>query len=242
MKIESKNYREKLAAEIRSAPKELRRAMLKEAQQSGEYIDAFIEHYKPRQERKIQIEKQELEARAPQLEFNLEDETDFREKVLILSDFVYSTIKDYDPHKGHMLCGEITDKFIEYFNSKGVEPRRISRTYSIKDSEGNYNDNFGHAYLVIDNKNQEEKKEKEHILIDPTYLQWVSEKERAELDPVLIIRYTDTDDFKSKFSQVHIKQGLVLPFYLGFGSEEARNFFKDSKYTVISDEMARIDD
>ncbi|MBI2446814.1 MAG: hypothetical protein HYV51_03310 [Parcubacteria group bacterium] len=240
METESKNYRERLATAIKSAPKELRRAMLKEAQQSGEYIDAYIEHYKPKWERKRQIEKQALEARTPQLEFDLEDETDFREKVLTLADFIYSTLKDYDPYKGHMSCGEITNKFIEYFNSKGIKPRKIERIYSIKDPEGNYNENFGHVYLVIDS--EKEKDEEEHILIDPTYLQWVSEKERTELDPVLMIRYTDADDFKSKFSQVPIKKGLVLPFYLGFDSKEARDFFKNAKYTVISDEMARIDD
>ena len=240
MEAESKNYRERLAAEIKSAPKELRSAMLKEAQQSDEYIDAYIHHYKPRLKRKIQIEKQTLEARTPQLEFDLKNEVDFREKVLTLADFIYSTIKYYDPYKGHMHCGEITDKFIEYFNGKSIEPRKIRRTYSIKDPEGNYNENFGHVYLVIDV--EKEKDEKEHILVDPTYLQWVSEKERTELDPVLIIRYTDSDDFKSKFSQVPIKKGLVLPFYLGFDSEEAHDFFKDAKYTVISDEVARIDD
>src|SRR3989344_4474724 len=205
--------------------------MLKEAQQSGEYIDAFIEHYRPRLERKRQIEKQALEVRKPQLEFDLEDEADFRDKVLILADFIYSTLKDYDPYKGHMRCGEITDKFIEYFNSKGIESRRIERIYSIRGSDGNYNEDFGHVYLVIDRKDEKEQKE-EHILVDPTYLQWVSEKERAELDPVLIIRYTDSDDLKSKFSQVPIKKGLVLPFYFGFDSEEARDFFKDTKYTV----------
>ena len=62
------------------------------------------------------------------------------------------------------------------------------------------------------------------------------------MDPVLIIRYTDSDDLKSKFSQVPIKKGLVLPFYFGFDSEEARDFFKDTKYTVVSEEMARIGD
>lgn len=52
----------------------------------------------------------------------------------------------------------------------------------------------------------------------------------------------DEKDFKIRFSEIPIKQGLVLPLYLGFDSEEAKQFFKDSKYTILSEERARLDD
>lgn len=239
--MESKNYRDKLAVELKSTPKNIRRAILDEAMQSTDYIESFLEHNKPRLDKKESERERKLKEREPDLDFNLDDVEDLKQKLNKLAEYIYSTITaydnegGYDPQKGHMLCGEITDKFIAYLQSRGIKSRRISRTYEIKNPVGEYDDGFGHVYFIID-------KSEDHTLIDPTYLQWVSEKERQGLPSVLVIRFKDEEDFKVQFDEVPIKQKIVLPFYLGFNSEEAKQFFKDSKYTIVSEERARLDD
>ncbi|MBI2637369.1 MAG: hypothetical protein HYW88_00575 [Candidatus Sungbacteria bacterium] len=240
MPTESNNYRDQLAAELKAAPKEMRQAVLKEAIQSGEYIEAFLEHNRPKWEQRDKKRQESLEARKPELVFNLEDEKQFERSIDVLAQYVYSTMTGtyeggYDPYKGHMLCGEITDKFIAYLKSKGIQPKKISRTYEIKAPNGEYNDSFGHVYLIID---EEEK----HILVDPTWMQWLSPEEmQKQKSPVLIIRFKDFEDLKSKFKEVPIKNGMVLPFYLGFDSDEAKEYFKNSNYTTLSADVARID-
>lgn len=239
--MESKNYRDKLAVELKSTPKDMRRAVLDEAMQSAEYIESFLEHNKPRLNKKEAKTEQKIKERDPNLDFNLDDIKDLKQKLNKLSEYIYSTITaydregGYDPQKGHMLCGEITDKFIVYLQSRGIESRRISRTYEIKNPVGEYDNSFGHVYLIID-------RPEDHILVDPTYLQWVSEEERRERPPVLVVRFKDEEDFKIQFDEIPIKQKIVLPFYLGFNSEEAKQFFKDNKYMVVSEERARLDD
>lgn len=46
--IENKNYRNKLAAELKSTPKDMRRAVLNNIKKSAGYIESFLEHNKPR--------------------------------------------------------------------------------------------------------------------------------------------------------------------------------------------------
>ena len=235
--MERNSYRDKLAVELKSTPKDMRRAVLDEAIQSAEYIESFLGHSKPRwvkRERKIK-------EREPVLDFNPDDIEDFKQKLNKLAEYIYSTITaynregGYDPQKGHMLCGEITDKFIAYLKSRGIDSRRINRIYEVKNPVGEYDDSFGHVYLIIDRPG-------DHTLVDPTYLQWVSEKERKGRPSVLFIRFKNREDLKIQFDEVPIKQKIVLPFYLGFDSEEAKQFFRDSAYTVISEERARLDD
>lgn len=238
--MDSKSYRDKLTAELKATPKNIRRAVLDEAMQSTEYIESFLEHNKPRWDKKEVERERKIKEREPDLDFNLDDIEDLRQKLNKLSEYIYSTItaygqeEGYDPQKGHMLCGEITDRFIAYLQSRGIESRRINRTYEIENPDGEYNDSFGHVYLVID-------RPKDHTLVDPTYLQWVSEEERRGRPPVLVIRFKDEKDFRVQFDEIPIKQKIVLPFYLGFNSEETKQFFKDSKYTVVSEERARLD-
>lgn len=238
--FESQKYRDSLAAEIKSAPRDMRKAILEEARQSTEYIETYIAHKRPRWDQREQSRKDRIEATRPDLNFDFSNEADLQANLLKLGEWVYATtsgydrVGGYDPYKGHMLCGEITDRFISSLHDKGVEARRIERIYEIKDPGGKYNDSFGHVYLMVNF-------DKEHILIDPTYLQWVSEKEREGLPPVLIIRFKDLEDFRGKFKNVPIEGGMILPFYLGFNSQEAKEYFKNNKYSVTSDERARID-
>lgn len=234
--LEVKNYRDKLATELKEAPKDMRIAILNEARQSADYIEAFLEHSKPRWDKKEAKREQKLKKQDPNLDFNLDNIDDLKQKLNKLGEYIYSTIGAwYDPQKGHMLCGEITDKFIDYLKSKGVDAKRISRVYEIKDPDGNYNDSFGHVYLTID-------RPEDHTLVDPTYKQWLTAEQRQDRPHVLVIRFKDEEDFRTQFNEVPIKQGITLPFYLGFDSEEAKQFFKDSKYTVLSEDRARIDD
>jgi hypothetical protein len=240
-KSESQIYRDQLASEIKSSPRELRKSILEQAKNSDGYLNAFLEHNSPRWEKRREAETRRTKERKPQIEFNLDDLDDLRQKLTIAAEFIYSTITAYDkeggynPHKGHMLCGEITDRFISYLQSRGVQSKRVDRAYLVRGPDGSYDDNFGHVYLSID-------REEDHTLVDFTYLQWVAEEIRKELPPGLVIRYKDKEDLRRQFSNIPITNKLVLPFYLGFDSEEAREFFKDSKYTVESDEVARIDD
>jgi len=237
-KVEAKNYRDKLATELKNTPKDIRKLILEEAMWSAEYVEAFYEHNKPRWEKREAKREQKSKEREPNLEFNLDDIEDLKQKLNQLAEYIYSTISaykgGYNPQKGHMLCEEITDRFIAYLKSKGVESKRISRTYEVKDPNGEYNDNFGHVYLIID-------RPEDHTLVDPTYMQWLTAKQRQGRPSVLVIRFKDDEDLKTQFGEVPIKRGLVLPFYLGFNSEEAKHFFKDSKYTVLSEERARLD-
>lgn len=243
--IESKNYREKLARELRETPKDMRKAVLKEARESDEYISYFLEHNRPRIDKREAKRDQRIKEQEPDLEFNLDEIEDLKEKLNKLAKYIYSTISaydrsaydregGYDPQKGHMLCGEITDRFIAYLKSRGIDSRRISRTYEIKDPNGEYNDNFGHTYLIID-------RQEDHTLVDPTYMQWLSVEQRQGRPSVLVIRFKDEEDFRSQFKEIPVENDIALPFYLGFDSEEAKQFFKDSEYVVISDERARID-
>lgn len=235
------NYRDKLAAELKDTPKNMRRAVLEEAKQSGDYIQAFYEHNKPKWDKRDAKREQKIKEQEPDLQFNLDDIEDLKEKLNKIAGYIYSTISSYDkeggydPQKGHMLCGEITDKFIAYLKSRGIDSRRISRTYEIKDPDGEYNDNFGHIYLMID-------RQEDHTLVDPTYMQWLSAEQRQSRPSVLVIRFKDEGDFRTQFREVPIEHDVALPFYLGFNSEEAKQFFKNSKYIVLSEERARLDD
>lgn len=241
-KSESQIYRNNLASEIKSSPKELRKHILEEAKKSNEYINAFLEHSKPRWEKRQEAKAKKIKELEPKLEFDLDNLEDLKQKLIIASEYIYSTITTYnreggyDPYKGHMLCGEITDKLITYLKSRRVEAKRINRSYLIKSPDGTYyDDNFGHVYLTIE-------REQDSTLVDPTYLQWVEKETRQQLPPVLVIRYKDEEDFRRQFKQIPVNNKLVLPFYLGFNSPEAKDFFKDSKYIVESEEVARIDD
>src|SRR3989344_1221250 len=235
------NYRDKLAAKLKDTPKDMRRAVLEEAKQSAEYIEAFYEHNKPKWDKRDAKREQRIKEQEPDLEFNLDDVEDLKQKLNKLAEYIYGNISaydregGYDPQKGHMLCGEITNKFIAYLKSRGIDSRRVSRTYEIKDPSGEYNDNFGHVYLLID-------RTADRTLVDPTYMQWLSVEQRQGRPSVLVIRFKDDEDFRTQFSEVPIEHGVALPFYLGFDSEEARHFFKDNKYTVLSEERARLDD
>lgn len=235
------NYRNNLAEKLKSSPKELRRKILSEEQKSAEYINYFYDHNKPRWQKREEIRIKQRKEIELDINFDLSDIEDLRIELNKLGEYIYSTITvydregGYDPQKGHMLCGEITDKFIEYLKDKGIESRRISRHYEIMDPSGRYNDSFGHVYLIIDTHDG-------HILVDPTYLQWLSEEERKNKPSVLVIQFKNQKDFESKFADVPIKAEMVLPFYLGFSSEETKRFFAGSKYTVVSEDVARLDD
>lgn len=214
---------------------------MEEAKQSGEYIQAFYEHNKPKWDKRDTKREQKIKEQEPDLEFNLDNIEDLKEKLNKLAGYIYGTISSYDkeggydPQKGHMLCGEITNKFIDYLKSKGIDSRRVSRIYEIKDPNGEYNDNFRHVYLIID-------RQEDHTLVDPTYMQWLTEEQRQGRSSVLVIRFKDNEDFRTQFSEVPIGHAVALPFYLGFNSKEARQFFKDDKYSVLSEERARLDD
>lgn len=240
--FDSKLYRDNLAKQIKSVPKKERKTLWEQSSQTPQFIEAYLEYVRPRWREKDLFEKQRTEARKPDITFNLDDEEDFEKSILILAQYIYSTItiynKDggYDPYKGHMSCGEITDKFIKYLKNKNIRVRRVTRGYEVRCPDGSYDNNFGHVYLIIDNDQAKEK-----ILVDATYLQWVLSVERKSLPPVLIIRYKNSQDFKEKISRIPIKNGMVLAFYLGFDSPEVQEFFKDDKFTILSEEVACID-
>lgn len=199
-------------------------------------MDYIYELLKPEMEEAERKRKEEELSRKPELKFNLDDQEDFRQKILELAKWVYNTLaNDYDPYRGHMLCREATEKFINYLEENGISSEKINRYYKIKNPEGEYDESFGHVYLIIPNGD-------ENILVDPTYLQWVSEEERKKHDPVLIIRYKNEQELKNKFSKTPIrKASMIIPFYLGFNSPEAKKGFKNINYTVESEECIRID-
>lgn len=180
----------------------------------------------------------------PEIELHPEDEGKFESEIIELAYAIYDLYQTryesgkelaYNPYAGGMMCGVITDKIIAFCEDQGLVVERVCRYYRILDPNGEYNDSFGHVYLIINNG-------EEKILVDATYLQFVEKKNRDELPPVLIIRFRDQEEFRQKFSQVPIKRGMVVPFYLGFNSPEAQEYFKDSKFTVYNDDVAQLDD
>ena len=241
-KPEYQTYRDQLASELMAAPRDIRKAMLQEARQSEDYIFAMLDHTADARNRKYAKEASQIIENEPNLEFDLDNLIDLKQKLFQAAEYLYETTTaynregGYDPQKGHMLCGEITDRFIAYLKRKGVESRRVDRTYEVKSPDGTYYDeSYGHVYLTID-------REQDHTLVDPTYLQFVEAEERQSRDPVLVIRYKDKEDFKIQFQEVPIKKPMVLPFYLGFDSPETKDFFKDSNYTILSEDRMRLDD
>lgn len=64
------NYRDKLAAELKDTPKDMRRAVLEEAKQSGDYIQAFYEHNKPKWDKRDAKREQKIKEKEPDLQLN----------------------------------------------------------------------------------------------------------------------------------------------------------------------------
>lgn len=227
--FESQLYRNKLASEINLSPKGLRKSILEQAKSSEEYIRAWWEHNKQKREQE------------PKLEFDLDNLEDLKEKLNLVAKYIYNTITVYDeeggynPYKGHNLCGEVTKRFIVYLETRGIQAKKIHRAYKIKTSNSDDINVFGHVYLTID-------REEDRTIVDPTYLQWIDEEARGGLPSVLVIRYKDEEDLRRQFTNVPIKNGLVIPFYFGLDSQEAKEFFKDSRYTVESEEIAEVDE
>lgn len=240
-----REYRDNLAKELLNLPKDLRREALDSAKSRNDYLDAFFGH---RQEQGLYREEQKEIKSIPDLDFDLDNEEEFRIKIESIAQAIFSMkrfdhrIKNsgdkrkYDPYKGDMLCGDITNQFIDYFEKKGIKADRISRNYDILAPDGTFSSVFGHVYFIIE-------RDESKILIDPTYLQWIKLEEREKLPPVLIIRYKDFEELRGKIKSLPIANpGMVLPFYLGFNSEEAREFFKDTKFTSLSDNRGVINE
>lgn len=244
--ISPREYRDNLAKEIKKLPKNLRREVLEAAKSQTDYLDAFFGH---RQEQLLYREEQKEKKRIPDLNFDFDNEEDFRVKIESVAQAIYGMRKfehpvekfsrenrKYDPYKGDQFCGDITDQFIAYFDKKGIKTERVSRNYDMVGPYGTFSDVFGHVYFVIDREGLK-------ILVDPTYLQWIKPEEREKLRSVLIIRFKDQEELQNSIKSLPIANaGMVLPFYLGFNSEEAREFFKDSKFTALSDNKGVIND
>ncbi len=229
-------YRKKLAKEIMGNPKPLRKLILEEAKKTEDYQRAEAEKWYTK-ENKRRLEQEELTK--PDVELNLDNEDKLQVGLETIATWVYSNCygynRPYDPHKGDMQCGEITDKFIDYLREKNVLAERTHRYYKVLDPEGNYNESFGHVFMTLEHG-------EEHILVDPTYLQWVSEDERATLSPVLQLRYKDRDDLREKLNNTPIaKNDVALPFYLGFKEFKDSKYSKEAGYTVESDDCLRIE-
>ena len=89
------NYRDKLATELRDAPKDKRRAILEEAKQSAEYIESFYEHNKPKWDKKETERERKIKEQDPNLDFNLDDIEDLKQKLNRLAEYIYSTIRRF---------------------------------------------------------------------------------------------------------------------------------------------------
>lgn len=232
-------YRDQLAEQIKKLPKEKRRSFINEVAKSEEYLQAYPAWAKPRWNARDEAERKRRLLEEPSLTFDLENLEDLKGKLQTLAEYIYRTTNypgGYDPYKEHMLCGQISDRLIEYLLRHGIQAKRVTRTYHVKVPDGTYyDDSFGHVYVTLSD-------DRYSILVDPTYLQFVNKADRNSLPTVLVIRYRDQDDLRRQMMLTAIKNPLVLPFYLGFDSEEAAEFFKDQKYEVISVEAAKIDD
>lgn len=238
-------YRDNLVKELKNLPKDLRREALNSAKSQSDYLDSFFGH---RQEQELYREERKEIKSIPDLDFDFDNEEEFRVKIESIAQAIYSMkrfdhrVKNsgdkrkYDPYKGDMLCGDITNQFIDYFNKKGIKTERASRNYDILAPDGTFSSVFGHVYFIIDRDDSK-------ILVDPTYLQWIKPEEREKLAPVLIIRFKDTEELRDRIKSLPIANpGMVLPFYLGFNSEEAKDFFKDTKFEVLSDNRGVINE
>lgn len=241
-----RKYRDNLVKELKNLPKNLRREVLEAAKSQTDYLDAFFGH---RQEQTLYREEQKEIKSIPGLDFDFNNKNDFRDKIESIAQAIYRMKRfehpvekfsrenrKYDPYKGDQFCGDITDQFIAYFDKKGIKTERVSRNYDILGPDGTFSDVFGHVYFTIDREGLK-------ILIDPTYLQWIKPEEREKLPPVLIIRFKDQEELRNSIKSLPIANaGMVLPFYLGFSSEEATEFFKDSKFTALSDNRGVINE
>jgi hypothetical protein len=219
-------YRKKLAQEILDSPKPLRRSILDEAKKTEDYRRAEAERWYAK-ENKRRSEQEELTK--PKVDLDLANENELQAGLETIATWVYRNTygynRPYDPYRGDMLCGEVTDKFIEYLSEKQLDVERKHRFYKTLAPDGSYDESFGHVFLVI--KNGEE-----NILVDPTYLQWVPEDERSKYPPVLQLRYRDQDELREKLAETPIKTNeVILPFYLGFKESHASE----------SDDYLRID-
>ena len=239
-------YRDNLAEEIKRLPKNLRREALETAKSGSDYLDAYFGH---RQEQSLYREERKEVARIPDFDFNLDDENDFRAKIELVAQAIYkmrrfdhmelrnsSGIRKYDPYRGDMFCGDITDQFIAYFYKKGIKTERVSRHYDILAPDGTFSSVLGHVYFIVEGDDLK-------ILVDPTYLQWIKTEERSKLPSVLIIRFKNQEQLCESIKSLPLgNPGITLPLYLGFNSEEAGDFFKDTKFEALSDNRGVINE
>lgn len=230
--FDSKFYRDDLAAQLRELPKSERKTALDAAKDSPDY---WLAKFKKEKELKPDPEAAPL----PDLPFPLESPDEFDRDTRTLAREIYQRVKigdrPYDPYQGEMQCGTICDMLAEYLQKKSIPVREITRGYDIKDPNGEYNTSFTHVYLLVDLGEIK-------VLIDPTYLQFVPAEQRENLPPVLIFRYRDENELREQLTHVPIQSGMVTPFYLGFNSSEARENSKESNFSILSDDRARIDD